>query len=525
MNPSLYQINTRVLLNRLRQSNAQATLANLDIDGGAKLAGFDWVWLLSVWQTSTAARAISRKRSGWLQEFRDTLPDLQEEDIGGSGFAIADYKVSEELGGAKALAAFRQKLQQRGQKLMLDFVPNHMGLGHHWLQEHPDYFILADARDAEREPHNYFKTVLPDGKEIYAAHGRDPYFEGWPDTIQLDYSNPALQEEMTKILLEIAGQCDGVRCDMAMLVEPEIFERTWKNRGDSRGKLKGVFKPFWREAIKRVKAVYPDFCFMAEVYWDMEWQLQQAGFDYTYDKRLYDRLRNGDTAGVRAHLTADLGYQSKMARFLENHDEPRAAAVFGEEMEKAAAVATFLTPGLRFFHEGQFEGCCKRISPHLVRGPQENENINLKEFYNNLLAALVEPTRTGTFTLLGTRPAWQDNWTYSSILGYLWQKITPDQAEETGSAEKEPSKNDLSKPAKAPARGDCLLAVVNLSDHQSQCYLPMNIAGCNLILEDKLSNTVYERKGDTMSQEGLYLDMSPFQCHIFAVYGARSRVN
>lgn len=513
------------MLNRLRQSNAQATLA--DLDAGGKLAGFDWIWLLSVWQTSTAAREVSRKRSGWLHEFQDTLPDLKTEDIGGSGFAIADYKVSEDLGGAQALAKLRQKLKQRGQKLMLDFVPNHMGLGHRWLQENPAYFIMADARDAEQEPHNYFKVDQPDGKELYVAHGRDPYFEGWPDTIQLDYSNPALQEEMIKILLNIAGQCDGVRCDMAMLVEPEIFERTWKNRGESRRKLKGVYKPFWSEAISRVKVEYPDFCFMAEVYWDMEWQLQQAGFDYTYDKRLYDRLRNGDTAGVRAHLAADLSYQSKMARFLENHDEPRAAAVFSEEMEKAAAVTTFLTPGLRFFHQGQFEGFCKRISPHLVRGPEENENINLKEFYNNLLAALIEPTRTGTFTLLGTKPAWQDNWTYSSILGYLWQKIKPDQ-EDRGQEKKaleSNGKQDKPEPEKAPARGDCLLAVVNLSDHQSQCYLPMNIAGCNLILEDKLSNTVYERKGDTMSQEGLYLDMSPFQCHIFAVYAARSRVN
>ena len=100
----------------------------------------------------------------------------------------------------------------------------------------------------------------------------------------------------------------------------------------------------------------PGFCFMAEVYWDLEWTLQQQGFDYTYDKRLYDRLRDGHARPVREHFHAGLDYQDKLARFLENHDEPRAAATFPPEVHEAAAVITFLSPGLRFFHQGQFEG-------------------------------------------------------------------------------------------------------------------------------------------------------------------------
>ena len=110
---------------------------------------------------------------------------------------------------------------------------------------------------------------------------------------------------------------------------------------------------------------------MAEVYWDLEWTLQQQGFDYAYDKRLYDRLREGHARPVREHFHAGLDYQDKLARFLENHDEPRAAATFTPEVHEAAAVITFLSPGLRFFHQGQFEGRKKRISPHLVRAPVE----------------------------------------------------------------------------------------------------------------------------------------------------------
>ena len=118
----------------------------------------------------------------------------------------------------------------------------------------------------------------------------------------------------------------------------------------------------------------PNFLFMAEVYWDLEWTLQQQGFDYTYDKRLYDRLREGHARPVRDHLRADPDYQCKMARFLENHDEPRAAATFSPGMHEAAAVITFLSQGLRFFHQGQFEGRRKRISPHLVRAPLETSD-------------------------------------------------------------------------------------------------------------------------------------------------------
>src|SRR4030095_14953346 len=175
--------------------------------------------------------------------------------------------------------------------------------------------------------------------------------------------------------------CDGVRCDMAMLLLPDVFERTWQIKSE----------PFWPKAIQCVRDQYPDFWFVAEVYWDLEWTLQQQGFNYTYDKRLYDRQREGKDLPVREHFLADLNYQNHSARFLENHDEPRAAATFSLATHKAAAVLSFLSPGLRFFHDGQFEGRRKRISPHLVRAPEEPVNEELKQFYDRLLAVLRRP--------------------------------------------------------------------------------------------------------------------------------------
>ena len=221
--------------------------------------------------------------------------------------------------------------------------------------------------DLAQAPQNYTR-VKRKGGDLILAYGRDPYFAGWPDTLQLDYSNPATQEAMIGELQRIAGQCDGVRCDMAMLVLPDVFERTWGRRAPL----------FWPEATRRVRERVPGFRFMAEVYWDLEWTMLQQGFDYAYDKRLYDRLREGHARPVREHLYAGLDYQSKLARFLENHDEPRAAATFAPGMHEAAAIITFLSPGLRFFHQGQFEGRKKRISPHLVRAPLEPVDETLR---------------------------------------------------------------------------------------------------------------------------------------------------
>ena len=433
-NPALYQINTRVWLTELSDRVGRpATLDDIpDVELDRLAENFDWVWLLSVWQTGPAAQRVSRSNAEWRAEFQETLPDLREEDVAGSGFAINGYTVHRDLGGDAALARLRKRLRTRGLRLMLDFVPNHMAPDHAWVERHADYFVHGSESDLANAPQNYCRVQTAEGTRVL-AYGRDPYFSGWPDTLQLDYGNPALQEAMIAELLRIAGQCDGVRCDMAMLVLPEVFERTW-----------GMKAPlFWPTAIRRVRERVPGFCFMAEVYWDLEWTLHQQGFDYAYDKRLYDRLRDGHPRPVREHFHAGLDFQSKLARFLENHDEPRAAATFPADVHQAAAVITFLSPGLRFFHQGQLEGRRKRISPHLCRGPAEAADQELQQFYDRLLAILRQPVvREGHWQLLECAPAWDDNWTSDCFLAFAWH-----------------------------GRDDArLLVVVNYAPNQSQCH-------------------------------------------------------
>src|SRR5512145_3415171 len=251
--PSLYQLNTRVRLTEL--SRALGRPATLDDIPDAELdrlaaIGFDWIWLLSVWRTGPIGRRVSRGNAPWRREFADTLPDLSDDDIGGSGFAVQGYDVADGLGGNAALGRLRRRLERRGLRLMLDFVPNHTAIDHPWAEEHPEYYVAGSEDDLARAPHNYIRVSRANG-DLVLAYGRDPYFSGWPDTLQLDYGNPKLQEAMIAELARIAGLCDGVRCDMAMLVLPEVFERTWGRRA----------APFWPEATRRVRDKAPSFCF------------------------------------------------------------------------------------------------------------------------------------------------------------------------------------------------------------------------------------------------------------------------
>jgi glycosidase len=483
--PSLYQINTRVWLTELsRDLDHRATLDDIpdrELDRLAEV-GFDWIWLLSVWTTGQKGRKISRENSEWRGDFERTLPDLREDDIAGSGFAIADYRVHPDLGGDTALKRLRSRLKKRGLKLMLDFVPNHMGPDHPWVIDHPDYFISGTENDLLLNPQNY--TKVQSGQDnLILAYGRDPYFSGWPDTLQLDYSNPAAAEAMKKELIRISGQCDGLRCDMAMLVLPEVFERTWGRRA----------QPFWARAIDAVRGKVPGFCFMAEVYWDMEWELQQVGFDYAYDKRLYDRLHEGNALAIREHLFAGPEFQDRLARFLENHDEPRAATTFGQEKHEAAAVITYFSPGLRFFHQGQLEGKTKRISPHLVRGPEEPTDQAIQEFYNDLLPVIKQNIfRDGRWKLLQCMPAWEGNDSWNSFIVFTWE------AGEEGRA----------------------LICVNYSPFRSQCYfrLPFpELAGQSVRLRDQTSSALYVRHSSEFLEKGIFIDLPDWDYHIFKI--------
>jgi hypothetical protein len=493
---SLCQVQARIwLAERGASLGRRATLDDVSdaaLDAIAA-AGFDWLWLLGVWQTGAAARRISLEHPQWAAEYRELLPDFAPRDVCGSPFAICAYEVPQSSGGPAALARLRLRLAQRGVRLMLDLVPNHTAPDHPWVYEHPEYYVAGSEADLEREPWNYLRVQTRAGPCVL-AHGRDPNFPGWPDTLQLCYRHPQLHEAMAELVESIAEQCDGVRCDMAMLVLPEVFARTWGERSASVGASAGCGRSLWQELIPRVRARWPEFVFMAEAYWDLEWALQQQGFDYTYDKRLYDRLRAGDAAAVRTHLRADPEYAARSVRFVENHDEPRAAAVFAPvAVHRAAAALALLVPGLRLVHEGQAQGRRLRTSNHLARRAAEPADAELEEFYQRLLTCLRHPAaRGGQWRLLEPRPAWEGNGSCASFVAFSW---------ELGEA--------------------LLLVAVNYGAMRAQCFVPLpfpRLASGAWRLCDRLEpGTQYERDGADLAARGLFLDVPGWRAHAFEV--------
>jgi glycosidase len=363
--------------------------------------------------------------------------------------------------------------------LILDFVPNHVAPDHPWVAGHPEYFIQGTPADLASDPNSFVKA----GRQVFAC-GRDPYFPAWPDVLQLNAFHPGLRQAAAETLLDIADRCDGVRCDMAMLLLNSVFERTWGARAGTRPDA-----DYWSATIPAVKARHPDFKFIAEAYWDLEWELQQQGFDFCYDKRLYDRLEKEGAEAVRLHLHADLAYQKKLVRFIENHDEPRAAAAFPGDRLRASAMAALTLPGAKLLHEGQLESRRVRLPVFLGRRPFEAPDAGLREFYLKLLTALRdEVLKTGEWRLCECR-GWPDNPSFRNLVAWCWR------LDEEGR-----------------------LVAVNLSGSPSQGLVRLpwdDMHDKSVSLDDLLSGVHFTRNGKEMTEPGLFVDLPAWGYHFF----------
>ena len=413
--PVIYEISTWVWLNDLgRKYGKPVNLGTVPEQEWEAIAagGFDAVWFMGVWERSPAGIEISMKNQGLLEDFRRALPDFAPADNVGSPYCIRRYIVDKHLGGPEGLAAARAILARRGIRLILDWVPNHVAPDHPWVSAHPEYFIQGNDEDHRRDSASFVRI----GGKVLAL-GRDPFFPAWPDVLQLNAFEPGLRKAVIGALSHIAEQCDGVRCDMSMLMLNAVFERTWGARAGTPPATE-----YWTTVIPAIKAKHPEFRFMAEAYWDLEWELQQKGFDFCYDKKLYDRMEKENAESVHQHLLADRSYQEGMVRFIENHDEPRAAAAFPDGKGRAAAVAILTLMGAKLLHEGQFEGRKVRLPVFLGRRPVEPPDSDLAGFYGRLLKATGrEVFREGDWRLCEAS-GWPDNQSCRNVLAWCWAR-------------------------------------------------------------------------------------------------------
>lgn len=487
INPKLYEVNSRVWIKRFGEN---ANLSGIPDDFISDLAssGINILWLMGIWETCTDIINKYCFEVDLVSSYSRALKDWRDEDVLGSPYSINRYEINPLLGTRDDLLAFRERLNKSGIKLMLDFAANHFGADSILVESNPDIFLQADEELMERDNYTFFKPLKAPEKVF--AHGRDPLFPPWKDTIQVNFFSESAREFLTGILLQLTELCDGVRCDMAMLPLNNVFYNTWV------GVLNkfGIPKPqneFWQSAIKKVKNKKKDFIFLAEAYWDLEWNLQQLGFDFTYDKRLTDRLAASDIQGVKLHLDAEMDYQFKSARFIENHDEDRAVTKFGKYRSLAAAAVISTIPGMRFYYDGQFEGKRIKLPVQLGREPVENPSKTVSNFYKKLLTATNNKIFTeGTWSKLEPYTAGGGNLSFENMFAWQWK-----------------------------LNNELCIVIINYAGNTSQCRIRFDIPHQNdeVILSDLLSGKRYKRKAKEISIPGLFIELKSYHTHIFLV--------
>ncbi len=486
--PHLYEINTWVWLEELSAPLGRlVTLADVPDAEWDALAqrGFDIIWLMGVWQRSPESRRINLADPAEVPFFDRALPGWKPQDVIGSPYAVRAYVPDARIGTWDAIDAVREKLHARGMALFLDFVGNHTALDHPWTRDHPEFYVQGSAEDFQKDPASFHRVETPTGA-VFLALARDPYFPPWDDIAQLNHFSSEMRAAQLAELRAIASHCDGVRCDMAMLNLNDVFARVW---GQLLNKTKPPEKEFWGEA----RAAVPDLRLLAEVYWGMERRLLDLGFSFAYDKGLYDAVRSGDTPQIHSRLAGDLTYQSRLARFLENHDEDRCVAVFGKERLSPVAALMGTLPGMRLYHQGELEGRATHLPITLRMGAKEAPDASVAVFFDKVLRITAQDVfHHGEWTLLQVTS--DDEGTGWNLVAYEWRS---DRAWK--------------------------VIVVNLASTAAEGRVSFDsrlLPATQYIFQDELDSTRYVRDGDELRRLGLFVRRDGNTAHLFDVSAA-----
>ncbi len=483
--PHLYEINTWAWLEKLSARGGRpvklADVPDAEWDVLAHL-GFSAVWLMGVWRRSPESCRIALADPANIPQYDRALPGWKAEDVVGSPYAVAEYVPDPRIGTWDELDGVRKKLRARGMVLFLDFVGNHTALDHRWTREHPEFYVQGTPEDFAKDPSGFYR-IGASKQPLFLALGKDPYFPPWKDTVQLNHFSLSMRAAQLMTLRSIAEHCDGIRCDMAMLHLNDIFEKNWSRF------LKGAAPPateFWTEA----RSAVPNLILLAEAYWVTERRLLDLGFSFAYDKGLYDAVRDIVVTEVRSRLKDDVGYQCHLTRFLENHDEARSAAVFGNERLPSAGTLMATLPGMRLYHQGELDGFKIHLPITLRMPADEPPDPYAAAFFAKILRVTGEDVfHKGVWNLLVVTP--EGDAPPDGLIVYEWR-----------------SENSWK------------VIAVNLTGQTSQGRVHFggrSLPAKEYIFYDELNDVRYVRAGDEVRGAGLFVRREAFQAHIFDV--------
>lgn len=257
----------------------------------------------------------------------------------GSPYAIRDYRaVNPEYGTLEDFKRLVDSIHALGMKCIIDVVYNHTSPDSWLAEHHPEWFY--------HKPDGSFGNRVGD----------------WWDVIDLDYSNPGLWDYQIETLKYWAGFVDGFRCDVAPLVPLDFWLRA---RAEVETVRPGCFwlaesvePPFIREVRAQGMTALSD----SEIF---------QAFDASYDYDIFHDFHRYLRGEVPLECYADRINRQEITypdnyiklRFLENHDQARAAFVIPEGIALLNWTAfLYFQKGMTLLYAGQEAECTHRPS-------------------------------------------------------------------------------------------------------------------------------------------------------------------
>lgn len=533
---------------------AIATLADIPDDelDALSRAGFSGLWLIGLWERSTASKNIKILRGN---------PDAVA-----SAYSLADYAIANDLGGDAAYENLRQRCWARGIRLASDMVPNHMGIDSRWVVEHPDWFVALDYPPFPAytfngpnfswhdrvglyiEDHYFdntdaavvFKRVdFNTGETKYIYHGNDGTSMPWNDTAQLDYLKPEVREAVIQTILHVARKFPVIRFDAAMTLAKKHYQRLWFPEPGTGGAIPsraefGLTKDqfdaafpleFWREVVDRVAQEVPDTLLLAEAFWLMEgYFVRTLGMHRVYNSAFMNMLRDEKNLEYRLVIKNTLEFDPEILKryvnFMNNPDERTAVDQFGKG-DKYFGICTLMAtlPGLPMFGHGQLEGYTEKYGMEYRRAYWDEQPDSW----------LMERHAREVFPLLRKR------YLFAEVENFLlFDFYTPEgsvnedvyaYSNRRGEEKSLVVYHNRFASTRGWVRQSAAFAVKAGGDKQLASKILADGMGLEngadtfTIYRDQLSGLEYIRPNAEIWEKGLYVELEAYKCHVFLDFG------